>query len=37
MSYIRSDEAGEFIAYLVDKDVKGAINGVLQEQFRFVR
>ena len=27
MSYIRSDEAGEFIAYLVDKDVKGAING----------
>ena len=27
MSYIRSDEAGEFIAYLVDKDIKGAING----------
>lgn len=27
MGYIRSDEAGEFIAYLVDKDVKGAING----------
>ena len=27
MSYIRSDEAGEFIAYLVDKDVNGAING----------
>lgn len=27
MSYIRSDEAGDFIAYLVDKDVKGAING----------
>ena len=27
MSYIRSDEAGEFIAYLVDKDDKGAING----------
>ena len=27
MSYIRSDEAGDFIVYLVDKDVKGAING----------
>ncbi len=27
MSYIRSDEAGDFIAYLVDKGVKGAING----------
>ncbi len=27
MGYIRSDEAGEFIAYLVDKNVKGAING----------
>ncbi len=27
MGYIRSDEAGEFLAYLVDKDVKGAING----------
>lgn len=27
MSYIRSDEAGDFIAYLVDKNVKGAING----------
>ena len=27
MSYIRSDEAGEFIAFLVDKDIKGAING----------
>ena len=27
MSYIRSDEAGDFIAYLVDKDVNGAING----------
>lgn len=26
MSYIRSDEAGDFIAYLVDKDVNGAIN-----------
>ncbi len=27
MSYIRSDEAGEFIAFLVDKDFTGAING----------
>jgi len=27
MSYNRSDEAGEFIAYLVDKDIEGAING----------
>ena len=27
MSYIRSDEAGEFITYLVDKDIDGAING----------
>lgn len=27
MSYIRSDEAGKFIAFLVDKDVKRAING----------
>lgn len=27
MGYIRSDEAGKFIAFLVDKDVKGAING----------
>ena len=27
MGYIRSDEAGDFIAYLVDKDIKGAING----------
>lgn len=27
MSYIRSDEAGKFIAFLVDKDVTGAING----------
>ncbi len=27
MGFIRSDEAGDFIAYLVDKDVKGAING----------
>lgn len=27
MSYIRSDEAGEFIVFLVDKDFTGAING----------
>ena len=27
MSYIRSDEAGLFLAYLVDKDFEGAING----------
>lgn len=27
MGYIRSDEAGEFMAYLADKDVRGAING----------
>ena len=27
MGYIRSDEAGNFIAFLVDKDVNGAING----------
>lgn len=27
MSYIRSDEAGKFLVFLVDKDVKGAING----------
>ena len=27
MIYIRSDKAGDFIAYLVDKDVNGAING----------
>lgn len=27
MSYIRSDEAGRFLAYLVDKDIEGAING----------
>lgn len=27
MSYIRSDEAGKFLAYLVDKDFNGAING----------
>ncbi|MBQ7774412.1 MAG: NAD-dependent epimerase/dehydratase family protein [Lachnospiraceae bacterium] len=27
MSYIRSDEAGKFLAFLVDKDFTGAING----------
>ena len=27
MSYIRSDEAGRFMAYLVDKDITGAYNG----------
>lgn len=27
MSFICSDEAGEFIAYLVDKDIRGAVNG----------
>lgn len=27
MSYIRSDEAGKFMAFLADKDFKGAING----------
>lgn len=27
MGYIRSDEAGKFMAFLVDKDVKGGING----------
>lgn len=27
MGYIRSDEAGKFMAFLVDRDVKGAING----------
>lgn len=27
MGYIRSDEAGKFMAFLVDKDVNGAING----------
>lgn len=30
MGYIRSDEAGKFIAFLVDKDVEGAINGSAQ-------
>ena len=27
MSYLRSDEAGKFIAFLVDKEYKGAVNG----------
>ena len=27
MGYIRSDEAGDFISFLVDKDFEGAING----------
>ncbi len=27
MGFIRSDEAGKFMAFLVDKDVRGAING----------
>lgn len=27
MGFIRSDEAGKFIAFLVDKDITGAING----------
>ena len=27
MGFICSDEAGEFMAFLVDKDVRGAING----------
>ncbi|MBQ7067323.1 MAG: NAD-dependent epimerase/dehydratase family protein [Lachnospiraceae bacterium] len=27
MSYIRSDEAGKFLAFLADKNVQGAING----------
>ncbi|MBO5057048.1 MAG: reductase [Lachnospiraceae bacterium] len=27
MGYIRSDEVGRFMAFLVDKDVRGAING----------
>lgn len=27
MGFIRSDEAGEFIAFLVDKNINGAING----------
>lgn len=27
MSFIRSDEAGKFMSFLVDKDIKGAVNG----------
>lgn len=27
MGYIRSDEAGKFMAFLVDKNIRGAING----------
>ena len=27
MSFIRSDEAGKFLSFLVDKDFKGALNG----------
>lgn len=27
MGYIRSDEAGKFMAFLADKNVQGAING----------
>lgn len=27
MGFIRSDEAGKFMAFLVDKDIRGAING----------
>lgn len=27
MSFIRSDEAGKFIAFLVDKEITGAVNG----------
>lgn len=27
MGYIRSEEAGKFMAFLVDKDIRGAING----------
>ena len=30
MGFIRSDEAGKFIAFLVDKDITGAINGSAQ-------
>ncbi len=30
MGYIRSDEAGKFMAFLVDKDISGAINGSAQ-------
>ena len=27
MGFIRSDEAGKFLAFLIDKDIRGAING----------
>jgi NAD dependent epimerase/dehydratase family. len=27
MSFIRSDEAGRFMSFLVDKDIRGAVNG----------
>ena len=27
MGFIRSDEAGKFMAFLVDKNIRGAING----------
>ena len=27
MSYIKSDEAGRLMAYMVDKNVAGAVNG----------
>ncbi len=30
MGYIRSDEAGKFMAFLADKDIRGAINGSSQ-------
>ncbi len=30
MSFIRSDEAGKFMAYLIDKDFTGAVNGASQ-------
>ena len=30
MGFIRSDEAGKFIAFLVDKEIQGAINGSCQ-------
>jgi nucleoside-diphosphate-sugar epimerase len=30
MGFIRSDEAGEFLAFLVDKDITGAVNGSSQ-------
>ena len=33
MSYIRSDEAGKFLTFLVDKDVKGAINVLRMVRF----